>query len=36
MFVGMQRTSKREKQSSADVGVKNDKLNGRADLETDR
>lgn len=31
----MQR-QKREKQSSADVEVKNDEPNGRADLETDR
>lgn len=31
MFVGMQRSSKREKDSCADVEVKNDELNGRAD-----
>lgn len=31
----MQR-SKRERQRSADVEVKNNELNGRADLETDR
>ena len=32
----MQRRSKREKESSANVEVKNDELNGRHDLETDR
>lgn len=36
MFVGMQRRSKRDKESTADVEVKYDKLNGRDDLETDR